>query len=80
MNRNYRSDSEEGAANKIGGVINQVKGNVKEAVGDIIGSPETRRQGARDRIKGRMQEEYGDLKEKESRIENDLDDLESGRI
>ena len=80
MNRNDRSDSEEAAANKIGGVINQVKGNVKEAVGDILGNPETRRQGARDRIKGRMQEEYGDLKEKESRIEKDLDDLNSGRI
>lgn len=80
MNRNGRSDSEEGAAHKIGGVINQVKGNVKEAWGDIVGSPEHRREGARDRIKGRMQEEYGDLKEKESRIEKDLDDLNSGRI
>jgi len=79
-NRNNRSDAEEGAANKTGGVLNQVKGKVKEAWGDITDNPSVQREGARDRVKGRIQEEYGDLKRKESEIERDLSDIDSGRL
>jgi uncharacterized protein YjbJ (UPF0337 family) len=79
-NKNNRTDSEEATANRTGGAINQIKGNVKEAWGDLTNDPETRREGARDRIKGNLQEEYGRTKEKESRLERDLDDIDSGRV
>jgi uncharacterized protein YjbJ (UPF0337 family) len=79
-NKNNRTDREEAAANKAGGMLNQVKGNVKEAWGDLTDNPVTEREGARDRVKGRIQEEYGDLKKKESEIERDLSDIESGRV
>lgn len=34
MNKNNRTDAEEAAINQTGGIVNQVKGRVKEAVGD----------------------------------------------
>ncbi|HKR62850.1 MAG TPA: CsbD family protein [Thermoanaerobaculia bacterium] len=80
INRSGRTDEEEAAANKVGGVVNQIKGNVKEAWGDLTGSPERKHEGVRDRVKGRIQEEYGEIKEKESRLERDLDDLDRGRL
>lgn len=79
-NRNNRTDAEEAAANKAGGVLNQVKGKVKEAWGDVTDNPAVEREGARDRVKGRIQEEYGDLKKKESEIERDLNDIDSGKV
>ena len=78
-NKHGRSDSEEAVANKASGKWNQVKGNVKEAWGDLTDNPSRSHEGTRDRIKGEMQEEYGEVKEKESRIERDLDDMTSGR-
>lgn len=79
-NKNNRTDAEEAAINKGGGVVNQIKGNLKEAWGDITDNPEIEREGARDRVKGHIQEEYGKTKEKESQLERDLDDIESGRV
>lgn len=79
-NKNDRTDAEEAAANRTGGVVNQVKGNLKEAWGDLTDNPSVKREGKRDRIKGHIQEEYGETKEKESRLERDLDDLDSGRV
>ena len=79
-NKNNRTDAEEAAANRGSGVLNQIKGNVKEAWGDLTNDPETKREGARDRIKGHIQEEYGKTKEKESRLERDLNDIKSGSV
>lgn len=73
MNKNNRTDSEEAVANKTGGVVNQVKGHVKEAIGDLAGDSSFKREGRHDRLKGRLQEDYGDLKEREAEIEKDLD-------
>ncbi len=78
--RQNRSDAEESAVNKIGGKINQVKGNVKETWGDLTDNPAREHEGARDRLKGQVQEEYGEIKEKESRLERDLEDLDSDKI
>lgn len=75
MNRKNRTDEEEAAANQAGGVVNQVKGNVKEAIGTVLGDEKTKREGTHDRLKGRLQEEYGDVKERESEIERDLEDV-----
>ena len=79
-NKNNRTDIEEAAANKTGGVLNQVKGNVKEAWGDLTDNPAVEREGQRDRIKGRIQEEYGDLKKKESEVERDLKDIDKEHV
>lgn len=79
-NRNDRTDAEEAAANQAGGAVNQVKGNLKEAWGELTDNPSVKREGKRDRIKGHIQEEYGDTKERESKLERDLDDLDSGRV
>lgn len=76
MNKDGRSDEEEAAAKHGEGVLNQIKGNVKEVIGEVIGVDSLRREGTHDRMKGKVQEEYADLKEKESRIERDLDNLE----
>ena len=78
--RQNRTDAEEGAVNKIGGKLNQVKGSVKEAWGDLTDNPAREHEGVRDRVKGRIQEEYGEVKEKESRLERDLDDLDRGKV
>lgn len=80
MNPKNRTDAEESVAKKSDGKWNQVKGNVKEAWGDITNDPATRREGQRDRIKGRIEEEYGRVKEKESDLERDLDDIDRGTL
>lgn len=81
MNKNNRTDAEEAVANKTGGVANQVKGHVKEAIGDLTGDSSFKREGRHDRLKGRLQEDYGDLKEREEEIEKNLEDVSSrGRV
>jgi len=79
-NRNDRSDAEEGIANEIGGKLNQIKGNVKEAWGDLTDNPVREHEGKRDRVKGRIQEEYGEVKKKESELERDLEDIDRGAL
>ncbi|HXG57686.1 MAG TPA: CsbD family protein [Thermoanaerobaculia bacterium] len=78
--RSHRTDAEESAVNKTAGKLNQIKGNIKEAWGDVTDNPAREHEGKRDRIKGRVQEEYGELKEKESRLERDLDDLDRDKV
>ena len=81
MNKNNRTDAEEAAANKTGGFVNQVKGHVKEAIGDLTGDSSFKSEGRHDRVKGRLQEEYGDIKEREAEIEKELNDVSSrGRV
>lgn len=72
-----RNQTEEEAARHQGeGVLNQIKGNVKEAWGTLTNDPVTRREGRRDQVKGRLQEEVGDLKQRESELKENIDDLE----
>ena len=79
-NKNNRTDAEEAAANQAGGILNQLKGRVKQAVGDLVGDRSMHASGTKDRVKGNLQETYGDLKEKETRIERDLNDIDDGRV
>ncbi len=37
-------------------------------------------EGKRDRLKGEIQEEYGEVKRKESNLERDLDDIDRGAL
>ena len=79
-NKNHRTDAEEAAANQSGGVVNELKGNVKEVVGDLLNLGGLKREGTRDRMKGKIQQEYGELKEKETRLERELNDIDDGRV
>jgi uncharacterized protein YjbJ (UPF0337 family) len=72
MNKNNRTDAEEAVANQAGGVLNQIKGRVKQAAGDLTGDHSMHASGTKDRIKGNLQEAYGNIKEKEDEIERKL--------
>lgn len=50
------------------GIVNQVKGNIKEAWGKVTDNPKTTFEGKVDKIKGRVQEKLGKLEAKESRL------------
>ena len=53
-------------ANKdqVSGVIKQSKGAVKQAVGKAVGNRQTQAEGAAEKVAGKVQKGYGDLKEK----------------
>ena len=79
-NKNNRTDAEEAAANQAGGTLNQIKGRVKQAVGDLSGDRSMHASGTKDKIKGKLQEAYGETKEREARLERDLNDVDDGKI
>ncbi|MEO8379296.1 MAG: CsbD family protein [Acidobacteriota bacterium] len=79
-NKNNRTDAEEAVANQAGGKLNQLKGKVKQAVGDLVNDRSMHASGTKDRLKGKLQETYGDVKEKEAKLKNDLRDLDDGRV
>lgn len=79
-NKNDRTDAEEAAASQVGGKLNQIKGRVKQAVGDLAGDHSMHASGTKDKIKGKLQEAYGEVKEKEAQLERDLRDVDDGRV
>jgi uncharacterized protein YjbJ (UPF0337 family) len=46
------------------GKANQVKGEVKDRAGGALGDNKTQAEGKMDKVGGKIQEGYGDLKEK----------------
>lgn len=56
-------DADEAAVHQGKGLLNQLKGRVKHAVGDLTDNGTLKREGTVDRVKGKVQEEYGNLKE-----------------
>ena len=54
------------------GLLNQVKGNVKEAWGKVTNNPTTKLEGTADRIKGKIQETVGRLEAKEAELESGM--------
>lgn len=80
FNKNGRTDAEEAAANQAGGALNQIKGRVKQAVGDLTGDRSMHVSGTKDRIKGNLQEAYGEVKEKEAELEENLRNIDDGRV
>ena len=79
-NKDNRTDAEEAVANQAGGKLNQLKGRVKQAVGDLTGDHSMHLSGTKDRVKGNLQEAYGNLKEKEEKLERDIKDVDDGRV
>lgn len=80
FNKNGRTDAEEAVANQAGGALNQLKGKVKQAVGDLTDDHSMRASGTKDKLKGKLQEAYGDVKEKEADLKEDLRNIDDGRI
>jgi len=63
------------------GVLNQMKGNVRSAWGELTGSSKHKVGGAMDRMKGRAQETLGRLEGKEARLESGtIDDDDTQRF
>jgi uncharacterized protein YjbJ (UPF0337 family) len=79
-NKNNRTDEEEALANQAGGALNQLKGRVKQAVGDLTDNGSLQASGIKDRVKGNLQEKYGEVKEKEAELERNLRDVDDGRV
>lgn len=78
INKYDKTTADEAVEHQTKGAFKQVKGRVKEAFGALTGDGSTERSGMVDRLKGRVQEEYGNVKEKEAKLENDMNDL--GRV
>jgi uncharacterized protein YjbJ (UPF0337 family) len=49
---------------QVAGVAKQVKGSVKEAAGKATGNKRTQAEGTAERVAGKVQKAYGDVKEK----------------
>ncbi|PDQ19320.1 CsbD family protein [Mesorhizobium sanjuanii] len=49
---------------QVAGVAKQVKGSVKQAAGKATGDRKTEAEGAADKIAGKVQKTYGDVKDK----------------
>ncbi|QPC93786.1 CsbD family protein [Mesorhizobium sp. INR15] len=49
---------------QVAGVAKQVKGSVKEAAGKATGNRQTQTEGMADKVAGKVQKAYGDVKEK----------------
>ena len=79
-NKNDRTDAEEAVANQAGGKLNQIKGKVKRAVGDLTDNGSLYASGAKDTVKGHLQESYGKVKEKEAELEDDLRNVDDNRV
>jgi uncharacterized protein YjbJ (UPF0337 family) len=56
---------------ELSGKANQLKGNVKDAVGGAVGSPGLKAEGKFDQAKGAVQETWGEVKDKASDIAQD---------
>lgn len=80
FNKNNRTDEEEAVANQTGGAINQIKGRVKQAVGDLTDNHSLQAEGTKDKLKGKLQEAYGDVKEKEADLKANLRNIDDGRV
>ena len=60
MKRNTRTPEEAAAEHRGKGILRQMKGNVKEAWGQITDNPKAKIEGKLDRAGGRVQESLGD--------------------
>jgi len=49
---------------QVAGVAKQIKGSVKQAAGKATGNRQTEAEGTADKIAGKVQKAYGDVKEK----------------
>jgi uncharacterized protein YjbJ (UPF0337 family) len=73
-NKNRRTPAEVAAEASVEhtgkGVFNQVKGNVREAWGKLVGNPKHQVGGKIDQLKGRVQTGLGKFEAKEAELES----------
>ncbi len=50
--------------NRVDGAAEQVKGNIKEAVGKVTGNHQTEAEGKADQVAGKVQSKVGEAKDK----------------
>lgn len=74
-----RTDREESIWSEIEGNWNQFKGALKQKWGKLTDDDLTYMEGKRDRVVGKLQERYSDMKMEESAIERDLQSLRGRR-
>lgn len=78
MNTAGRTDAEESFWSMVEGNWNEVKGLLKQKWGALTDDDLTHMEGRRDRIIGRIQQRYADLKMQEEDIERELRELKFG--
>jgi uncharacterized protein YjbJ (UPF0337 family) len=65
------SDRDESVSNQLEGKWKQMKGSVKQAVGDLTNDTTGQMSGAKDRMEGKIQEQYGRVKGAEADLKDD---------
>lgn len=75
MERENRTPEEIAAEHRGKGILKQVKGNLKEAWGTITDNPKTKMEGKIDRLKGRVQEGFGDAIDPKKKPDPDINKL-----
>ena len=53
---------------QLAGLAKQVKGSVKQAAGKATGNRQTQAEGTADKIAGKVQKAYGDVKDKVRKV------------
>jgi len=61
-----------GDQDKIEGGVNELKGNAKQAWGDVTGDDQMKGEGMVDEAKGRAQRGLGDIKDKAEDLKDDV--------
>ena len=61
-----------GDQDRIEGSVEELKGNAKQAWGDLTGDDQMKAEGMTDEAKGRMQQAWGDLKDKAEDLKDDV--------
>jgi uncharacterized protein YjbJ (UPF0337 family) len=62
-----------GDRDRIEGGVDETKGRVKEAWGDLTGDDRTKAEGIGDQVKGRAEQTWGDVKDAAGDIKDDMD-------
>jgi uncharacterized protein YjbJ (UPF0337 family) len=61
-----------GDRDRIEGGVDELKGNAKQAVGNLTGDDRMKAEGMADEAKGRAQQAWGDLKDTADDIKDDV--------
>ena len=75
-NGNGKTTEEQAVEHTGKGLLKQVQGNIKEAWGSLTGDTSTKLEGKVDRLKGRIQEDYGRTKADQAELERKMRDLD----
>lgn len=54
----------DGHSDKLAGTLNKLKGEAKDRIGQATGDPDQQAEGKRDKLKGEVQKQVGNLKNK----------------